>query len=515
MLEANPGLVAAEGGLELREAALWFRALVEQIPAITYTEIDDPLSETGTTTAYVSPQVESILGYTVEEVMADEGLWARLTHPDDVETMLDKERRSTAAGEPLRMEYRMFDRSGNLHWFRDESAPVVDERTGHRFWKGVMLDITDLKRAEEEKKHAELRYKSLVESLPMMVFVDHMDDQATNIFTSPQAMEVTGYTAEEWMTQPDLWPKLIHPEDLDRVMAAHKSGCTTFDETYRLIRKDGEVIWVRDFWEAIEDDGGPMFSQGFIMDVTSQIETERILQESLERERAAAEQLLALDRMKSTLLRTLSYDMKEPLTAVVAGTSLLETRGLEMEPKQRLEILRGIGDQARTMDGLLNDLLDLDKLDQGLVEPIRRCVDLQTFLPFLVERSALLARRDVTVEITPQQIWVDTDKLERIVDELLSNAARHTKHPAKIWVRSRPVPNGSLLSVEDEGPGVADDLKDAIFEAFRQGAGVGEQMGMGVGLAFVRRFAELHGGKAWVEDRPGGGSSFKVFFPKV
>ena len=167
------------------------------------------------------------------------------------------------------------------------------------------------------------------------------------------------------------------------------------------------------------------------------------------------------------------------------------------------------------MDSLLNDLLDLDKLDQGLVEPIRRCVDLQTFLPFLVERSPLLARREVAVEVAPQQIWVDTDKFERIVEELLSNAARHTKHPAKIWIRSGPVPEGSLLAVEDGGPGVPDDLKEAIFEAFRQGGGSGEQMGMGVGLAFVRRFAELHGGKAWVEERPGGGASFRVLFPEA
>src|SRR5439155_26008351 len=117
-----------------------------------------------------------------------------------------------------------------------------------RFWKGVLLDITDIKRAEDEKRQAELRYKSLVESLPMMVFVDHLDEQATNIFTSPQALEVTGYSAEEWMTRSALWLKIIHPDDFDRVMDAHKSGCTSFDETYRLIRKDGRVISVRDYW---------------------------------------------------------------------------------------------------------------------------------------------------------------------------------------------------------------------------------------------------------------------------
>src|SRR5438045_9126444 len=115
--------------------------------------------------------------------------------------MLDKERRATYTEEPLSLEYRVFDRTGNVHWFRDESALVIDEERGLRFWKGVMLDITELKRAEVDKRTAQARYKSLVESLPMMVFVDHFDNQATNVFTSPHALDVNGYTAQALIGQ--------------------------------------------------------------------------------------------------------------------------------------------------------------------------------------------------------------------------------------------------------------------------------------------------------------------------
>jgi signal transduction histidine kinase len=109
---------------------------------------------------------------------------------------------------------------------------------------------------------------------------------------------------------------------------------------------------------------------------------------------------------------------------------------------------------------------------------------------------------------------VDPPKVERIVENLLTNAARHTAGDRRIWLRVHPHEGGVLIMVEDDGPGVAADLKGAIFEPFRQGPTVSPHApGTGIGLSLVARFAELHGGHAWVEDRDGGGASFRVFIP--
>ena len=105
--------------------------------------------------------------------------------------------------------------------------------------------------------------------------------------------------------------------------------------------------------------------------------------------------------------------------------------------------------------------------------------------------------------------------MERIIENLLANAARHTPPGSRVWVSARREDAGVLLAVEDEGAGVPLELREAVFEPFRQGPGPSEHSpGVGVGLSLVARFAELHGGAAWVEDRPGGGASFRVYLPE-
>jgi len=117
-------------------------------------------------------------------------------------------------------------------------------------------------------------------------------------------------------------------------------------------------------------------------------------------------------------------------------------------------------------------------------------------------------------DIQPVVIPIDSAKVERIVENLLANTVRHTPSNATIWVSVEPVDGGALLKIEDDGPGVSPELQEVIFEPFQQGPDAPQHSpGVGVGLTLVRRFAELHNGRAWVEEREGGGASFRVFLP--
>jgi len=240
------------------------------------------------------------------------------------------------------------------------------------------------------------------------------------------------------------------------------------------------------------------------------------LRDSLEREQAASQQLRALDQMKSTFLQAVSHDLRTPLASVLGIAVTLQRHQQELDAGDAADLLQRLSKSAHKMDRLLNDLLDLDRLAQPTVSPEREQVDLGELVERMVKdvRAELLDERPVHVELCPLRLEVDPPKVERIVENLLANAARHTPPGTPIWVRIQPYARGALLIVEDAGPGVPAPLRETIFQPFRQGsAPASHAPGLGVGLALVRVFAQLHGGSAWVEERQGGGASFRVHLP--
>jgi diguanylate cyclase (GGDEF)-like protein/PAS domain S-box-containing protein len=156
----------------LQEAEAKFRLLVEQIPVVTYIDAADEHSST----IYISPQVTDVLGYSPAQWLADRGLWAKLIHPDDRERLRAEHIRTNATGDPFRAEYRMVARDNRLVWVRDEASLVRDEQGRPKFWQGVMVDITDQKRAEEQV--AFLAYHDKLTGLPNRVMFERVIDLA-------------------------------------------------------------------------------------------------------------------------------------------------------------------------------------------------------------------------------------------------------------------------------------------------------------------------------------------------
>src|SRR5574341_631829 len=240
------------------------------------------------------------------------------------------------------------------------------------------------------------------------------------------------------------------------------------------------------------------------------------LRDSLEREQASSQQLRALDQMKGTFLQAVSHDLRTPLASVLGIAITLQRHQQELDAGDAADLLQRLGRSARKMDHLVNDLLDLDRLAQPTVTPERERVDLGELVERVVTdvSAELLEHRPVHVEVCPLRLEVDPPKVERIVENLLANAARHTPSGTPVWVRVRPHGKGALLMVEDAGPGVPPPLRETIFEPFRQGpAPASHAPGLGVGLALVRVFAQLHGGRVWVQERQGGGASFRAHLP--
>ena len=227
-------------------------------------------------------------------------------------------------------------------------------------------------------------------------------------------------------------------------------------------------------------------------------------------ERALTEQLRAMDEVKSTFLSAVSHDLRSPLSTMGALADVLGKRLDTLSREEIQDALSRISDSAVRANRVLTNLLDVDRVSRGVVAAARTEVDLGD----LAARIALgldLDGRRIDLPTDRVSAWVDEGLAERILENLLLNSIRHTSRNSQIWVRVSTQGGATLLSVEDDGPGVPDHQKGVIFEAFQRGDT--RASGTGVGLYLVAKFAELHGGRAWVEDRPGGGAAFRVLLP--
>jgi PAS domain S-box-containing protein len=389
-------------------------------------------------------------------------------------------------------------------------------------------------RGDLERRLADVQasLQALLERLPGVVYAVSPEAPNSVLYVSAQVQALLGMPPAALVGDPQLWERLVHPDDRGWVAAECERTNRTgqpFAAEYRMRRPDGQVRWVRD--EAVlvrSGDGRPLCWQGILTDLTASHLTADRLAEALERkqqavqqlaaaldrERAAAEQLRAVDAMKTTFLQAVSHDLRTPLTTILGIALTLDRHAGGLPARDVADLLHRLSGNARRLDGLLGDLLDLDRLARGALTPHRQVIDLGALVRRVVEDAGVDDEHPLVVDAPPLRLAADAPKVERIVENLLVNAAKHTAAGTTIWVRVQPQPDGVLLLVEDEGPGVPAVLREQVFQPFRQGRNVADHApGSGIGLALVAGFAGLHGGRAWVQDRPGGGASFRVLLP--
>jgi PAS domain S-box-containing protein len=396
--------------------------------------------------------------------------------------------------------------------------------TDLRLSRGI-ADITSLALGNARRMSELERFHELVESLDA-VFWEADAETLSFTFLSSRAVELLGVGGDPSTGEDHSWGDHVVDEDRQEAIAAcYAVGAGEDDRSleYRVRAADGRTAWIRDVVHAVRNaHGGVEGYRGLMVDITDRKRAEQALRkserkysEAFKREREAAQRLRALDEMKNTFLEAVSHDLRTPLTSILGSALTLEQSRLELPAGDALDLVGRIAANARKLERLLADLLDLDRLQRGIVSPQRRVTDVEALVRRCVDETDREAGREITVDVEPLSVPIDAAKVERIVENLLSNAIRHTPASAQIWVRAHARDGGVLLVVEDTGPGVPEEMREAVFEPFRQAPGSASMHspGVGVGLTLVQRFAELHGGRAWVEPREGGGSSFRVFLP--
>ena len=274
-----------------RDAESRFRTLVERVPAVTYAW-DSSKHAGETPVAYMSPQIEALLGYPAEEFQRDPKLWSSLVHPRIWTGSTGTGRPPTNETTRSLSEYRMLTRDGREVWVRDEAVPFSREDKNPML-QGVMFDITERKRAEERLLEAEERFRSLVEQVPAITYIAELDGGYR--YVSPQIEAMLGYTAQEWISDPSMWEQALHVEDRERVLSEDRTDVDIWSSVHRMVGRDGRVLWVQNHAMLLRGlDGRPRYWQGVVFDITELKTAEVRIAEAESNYRTLVEQLPAV-----------------------------------------------------------------------------------------------------------------------------------------------------------------------------------------------------------------------------
>ena len=287
----------------------------------------------------------------------------------------------------------------------------------------------------------------------------------------------------------------VHPDDrafVRQAVAEARAELRPFAFEHRIVRPDGAVRVLASRGRVLFAGDEPVSMVGTAQDVTERHQAERL---------------------REDILSAVSHELRTPLTAVLGFAITLEERRSSLPEAEVDRIVGELGRAARRLDRLLADLLDIERLRRGLVGVTRQATDVGDLVARVVA-AASLDGRQVWISARRLVAHVDAGKVERIVENLVVNAARHTPPQAPIEIRLEARGRDLLLVVADGGPGIPDEYKEAVFEPFYRAPGVlTATPGTGIGLSLVARLAGVHGGRVWVEDAPGGGAAFHVLLP--
>jgi PAS domain S-box-containing protein len=402
------------------------------------------------------------------------------------------------------------------------------------FYTEIIRDITERNRAAE--KVAQLAERLELATSAAQIGVWDWNILKNELVWDDRMFDLYGVKKEDFSGAYEAWLSGVHPEDRARCDEAIQQALRNkkpYDIEFRILWPNGVVRNIKGDGKIARDaDGTPLRMTGTNYNITERKHAEealRALTASLEqkvRERTAElevarDQALKATRHKSEFLANMSHELRTPLNAVIGFSEvLLERMFGELNRKQE-EYLRDIMGSGRHLLELINDILDLAKVESGRME-----LDLGTFdLPAVLNNIVMLIREraqrhrihvslDIDHRLGP--LTADERKLKQILLNLLSNAVKFTPDEGAVTLKAVLQDDVVEISVTDTGVGIELEFQQKIFDEFVQvGDHVGKQEGTGLGLALTKKFIELHGGRIRVQSAKGQGSTFTVTLPAL
>jgi PAS domain S-box-containing protein len=365
---------------------------------------------------------------------------------------------------------------------------------------------------EDKLLEAEERYRALVETLPLATYIDRDDRDTGTSWVSGQIEEITSYSPAEWTSNPDLLSQVLHPDDRDAVlgeMRRAKELGGSRDHEYRMVRRDGSIVWVHDTAVTVVEETR-RYARGFVIDVTARREAE------LELERQN-DQLRQLDRLKDEFVALVSHELRTPLTSIRGYLELIsEDTNLTDE---QLRFLETIDRNAQRLQRVVGDLLFVAQVEAGKLSLEVGSVDLNAVVREAVQAAQpSAAARSITLSAELgelPEIQGDRARLAQVLDNFISNAIKFTPSGGSASVTTVVHPGEVEIVISDTGIGIPAEELPLLFQRFfrAERATAGAIPGTGLGLAIAKALVMGHGGRIRVESAEGAGTTFRVILP--
>ncbi|MFC2004533.1 PAS domain S-box protein, partial [Chloroflexota bacterium] len=431
-------------------------------------------------------------------------------HPADISPprQPDGQLSLPAAQEHIQTAYRQghdrfewMHRRANGEDFPAEVLLSAFDHGEERVLQATVRDITERKRTEEQVKSSEKLYRSVIEHI---IDVFYRSDLNGNlVLVSPSGAKLLDYPSPEAMIGLNIAQALYsNPEDRKQLLEAIQKDGFVNDYEVVLKRSDGTPLPISvssHFY--YNDEGDVLGIEGAFRDITNRTQME----EELRTAKVAAD---AANRAKSEFLASMSHELRTPLNAIIGFSQVLQENYFGDLNEKQAEYVSDILGSGQHLLSLINDVLDLSKIESGKVELELSKVKIGNLLEsslIMIKEKALAHRISLNIHITEnlQNLVIIADErgIKQVMFNLLSNAAKFTPDGGAITVEAKKEGQEIIINVSDTGIGIPNENQEKIFEEFYQvkGSSLDKTPGTGLGLPIARRIVEMHGGKIWME----------------
>ncbi len=481
---------------------------------------------------------EILMGYTMEEAL---GRHVSFLYPPE-----EREFLINGVIGPLRhegtheAEVRMRKKSGK-DFYAHLALSLQRDREGKPLGMiGYSMDITKARESERALRESEERFRQMAENVREVFWL--VDAKSSRVlYLSPAFEGLWGRPCASFSGAPlASLLECVHPEDRTNVAASFESVSRgeEFTREFRVLWPDGSERWIWDRGFPIPDASGTAYrAAGITQDITDRKAAEQEIRRlNSDLERRVSERTAELDRvnrelavrnqeveranrLKSEFLASMSHELRTPLNAIIGFSDLLARGKGGLLSEKHQQFVGHVQEAARHLLQLINDILDLSKIEAGRVElepqefPVSAAVDevLSVITPLAVNKSIRISTNGPPEQV----IYAERIRFKQILFNLLSNAVKFTPEMGSVAIECSTTSDGVLISVSDTGIGIPVEHQSAVFDEFHQAGPTtrGVKEGTGLGLAITKRLIELHGGRIWLSSEPGKGSCFRFTIP--